>query len=56
MESSGKIYRSLRWPQELTLQELMRVRFECFGLSVLLETNSFPSPRTTNESAGLIES
>jgi hypothetical protein len=28
----------------------MRVRFECFGLSLLLETNSFPSPRITNES------
>ena len=29
----------------------MRVWFECFGLSVLLETSSFSSPRTANESA-----
>ncbi len=50
LENSGKIYRSLRSPQELTQQELMRVRFACFGLSVL-ETNSFPSPRTIKESA-----
>ena len=43
--NNGKIYRSLRWQQELPQQKLMRVRFECFGLSVLLETNSsFLSP------------
>jgi hypothetical protein len=49
--NNGKIYRSLRWQQELPQQKLMRVRFERFGLSVLLETNSsFLSP-DANESA-----
>ena len=49
--NNGKIYRSLRWQQELPQQKLMRVRFERFGLSVLLETDSsFLSP-DANESA-----
>jgi len=43
--NSGKICRSLRSQQELPEQELMRVRFACFGLSVLLGTNSFPFPK-----------
>ena len=43
--NSGKICRSLRSQQELPQQELMRVRFECFGLSVLLGTNSFSFPK-----------
>jgi hypothetical protein len=49
--NNGRIYRSLQWQQERPRQELMRVRFECCGLSVLLETNSsflFPD---ANESA-----
>jgi len=43
--NSGKICRSLRSQKELPQQELMRVRFACFGLWVLLGTNSFPFPK-----------
>jgi hypothetical protein len=43
--NSGKICRSLRSQQELPQQELIRVRFACFGLSVLLGTNSFSFPK-----------
>jgi hypothetical protein len=49
--NNGKIYRSLRWQQELPEQKLMRVRFERFGLSVLLETNSSLLSPDANESA-----